>query len=239
MPSTQRFVAYYRVSTTGQARSGLGLEDQRGKLQTFLARGGGELVAEFTEHESAWRSARQTLAKRPMLRDAIALCREAHATLLVATIHRLSRSFAFIAALMESDVEFAAVDMPGVDRFMLHIHAALAEQESRMISERKRAATGAAKRRGDILSQHLKPFRDEQHREAQRQAETLRPLVNEIRREHGSKRMTMLRELAARGIPTVNGGPWTYSAVRNLLFRLDGDPPDWWHVRGRWRPRAS
>jgi DNA invertase Pin-like site-specific DNA recombinase len=112
MSVPQRYVAYYRVSTKRQARSRLGLEDQRRKIHAFLKRGGSELLAEYTEHESAYRPARKTLATRPMLRDAIALCRETQATLLVATLHRLSRSFAFIASLMESDVRFLSVDMP-------------------------------------------------------------------------------------------------------------------------------
>src|SRR5262245_21305912 len=104
-PSMRRFVAYYRVSTARQGRSGLGLEAQKAAVLAFI-NDNAELVAEFTEVESAKHADREELKK------AIAACKKHKAKLVIAKLDRLSRNLAFIATLMESGVEFVAVDMP-------------------------------------------------------------------------------------------------------------------------------
>ncbi len=121
------FVGYFRVSTDRQGRSGLGLEAQREAVTRFI-HGRGALLAEYTEIESGKKN------DRPALADALALCRQQKATLLIARLDRLARSVAFISNLMESGAEFVAVDMPEANRLTMHILAAVAEHEREAIS---------------------------------------------------------------------------------------------------------
>lgn len=136
-----KFVTYLRVSTERQGQSGLGLEAQRAAVAAHVL-GRGEVVAEFVEVESGKR------ADRPELARALAEAKRAGAVLLIAKLDRLARNVAFIANLLESGVEVTAADMPEANRFVLHIMAAVAEQEGRAISERTKAALAAAKARG-------------------------------------------------------------------------------------------
>ena len=137
-----RFVAYYRVSTAQQGRSGLGLEAQREAVRSFLNGGSWSLAAEVTEVESGKRN------DRPELDRALGLCRLYGATLVVAKLDRLARNVAFISKLMESGVDFVAADFPQANRLTVHILAAVAEHEAAMISQRTKAALAAAKARG-------------------------------------------------------------------------------------------
>ena len=140
-----KFIAYYRVSTDRQGRSGLGLDAQREAVHNFLAQRPHSLLAEKVEIESGRNAARPTLA------DALALCRVHCATLIIAKLDRLARSVAFVSNLMESRVDFVAADFPEANRLTIHILSAVAEHEARMISERTKAALKAAKERGVVL----------------------------------------------------------------------------------------
>jgi DNA invertase Pin-like site-specific DNA recombinase len=142
MKHTGRFVAYYRVSTARQGKSGLGLEAQQQAVREHLNGGRWTLVGEFVEVESGKR------ADRPKLAEAIKACRLRGAKLVIAKLDRLARNVAFISNLMESGVEFEAVDFPQANRLTIHIMAAMAEHEAKMISDRTKAALAAAKRRG-------------------------------------------------------------------------------------------
>src|SRR3954462_14887614 len=137
-----RFVAYYRVSTDKQGKSGLGLEAQREAVQSYLNGGSWTLAAAVTEVESGKRN------DRPELDRALGLCRLYGATLVVAKLDRLARNVAFISKLMESGVDFVALDLPQANRLTVHILAAVAEHEAAMISQRTKAALAAAKARG-------------------------------------------------------------------------------------------
>src|SRR5215218_5506994 len=117
--SARRFVAYYRVSTDRQGKSGLGLEAQRKAVLDYLNGGAWELVGEFTEVESGKRS------DRPELERALEACRRQKAKLVIAKLDRLSRNLAFIATLMEAGVEFVAVDNPHANKLTVHILAAV------------------------------------------------------------------------------------------------------------------
>jgi DNA invertase Pin-like site-specific DNA recombinase len=141
---TPKFIAYYRVSTDRQGRSGLGLEAQRQAVCDFLA-GRGELTQSFTEIESRRKN------DRPQLAAALDACRRHKAILVIAKLDRLARNVYFISGLMESGVEFVAVDMPQANRLTIHILAAVAEHEREMISQRTKAALQAAMRRGVAL----------------------------------------------------------------------------------------
>src|SRR5215211_4488528 len=137
-----KFVAYYRVSTAKQGRSGLGLEAQQEAVRSYLNGGSWQLVDEVVEVESGKRN------DRPKLAEALRLCRLHGATLIIAKLDRRARNVAFISNLMESGVEFTAVDFPQANRLTVHILAAVAEHEAAMISQRTKAALGAAKARG-------------------------------------------------------------------------------------------
>jgi DNA invertase Pin-like site-specific DNA recombinase len=137
-----KFVAYYRVSTARQGRSGLGLEAQQSAVREHLNGGRWKLIAEITEIETGKR------VDRPKLAEALKLCRVHGGTLIIAKLDRLARNVAFISTLMESGVDFEAVDFPQANRLTIHIMAAVAEHEAKAISERTKAALAAAKRRG-------------------------------------------------------------------------------------------
>src|SRR5258705_11517728 len=140
-------IAYYRVSTAGQGRSGLGLEAQRRATQAFAKAEGLEIVAEYTEVETGKGS--DALDRRPLLKAALKHARRSKASVCVAKLDRLSRDVAFIAGLMAQKVPFIVCALGrNVDPFTLHIYAALAEQERRMISQRTSAGLQAAKARG-------------------------------------------------------------------------------------------
>jgi len=146
----QKFVAYFRVSTDRQGRSGLGLEAQKAAVRDYV-NGHGELVAEYIEIETGKRK------DRPTLSQALAHARRIGATLVIAKLDRLARNVAFTATLMESGANFVACDIPEANRLTIHILAAVAEDEARRISERTKAALAAYKARGGKLgSQHPK-----------------------------------------------------------------------------------
>jgi DNA invertase Pin-like site-specific DNA recombinase len=208
------FVGYFRVSTDRQGRSGLGLDAQREAVTRFI-QGRGLMLAEFTEIESGRRN------DRPALADALALCRKRKATLLIARLDRLARNVAFIANLMDSGVEFVAVDMPEANRLTMHILAAVAEHEREAISSRTKAALQAAKARGVKLGNpraaDAAPLAHKAHREkAERFRDTVSPLIVQLRQQ-GMSLANIAAELNARNIATAQGRSWHPSTIRNVL----------------------
>lgn len=148
MSKSKKVVAYLRVSTARQGRSGLGLEGQRSAVEAYVAQTSANIVREFVEVESGRHD------ERPRLAEALAFARRAKATLLVAKLDRLSRSVKFIATVLDSGVEFAAADVPDANRLLLHVLSAVAEAEAKAISDRTKAALQAAKARGTLLGSH-------------------------------------------------------------------------------------
>jgi DNA invertase Pin-like site-specific DNA recombinase len=135
-------VAYYRVSTPRQGKSGLGLEAQRKAVATYAASQGLTVAYEFTEIETG------KGADALVFATALQRAKKLKAPIVVAKLDRLSRDVAFIATLMTKKVEFVAADDPTKSPFMLHIKAAVAQEERRMIAQRTREALAAAKERG-------------------------------------------------------------------------------------------
>lgn len=226
---SNQYVAYYRVSTDRQGQSGLGLEAQRRSVLEMLR--GEPLLAEFTEVETG--KGKNALQKRPELSRAIALCRQKKATLLIARLDRLARNVHFISGLMESGIEFRAVDLPSATKFTLHIYAALAEEEGRKISERTKAALQVAKARGKKLGApnpaQAAPLGGEAtHKKAQQYAQNVLPIIRELQRLGVTTLRDIAAALTARGISTFRGGQWHPTTVRNLLCAykppLDSQP---------------
>jgi DNA invertase Pin-like site-specific DNA recombinase len=208
----QGFVAYYRVSTDRQGQSGLGLDAQRSAVAGFV--GARDLLAEFTEVESGKRN------DRPQLAAALELCRRQRAMLVIAKLDRLARNVAFIANLMESGVEFTAVDMPSANRLTLHILAAVAEHEREMISIRTKNALAAYRARGG--KKLGRPDGDTRHMHEARSAKvaafraTMLPEVMRLIGQGMSQRR-IAAELNRRGLTTYAGRPWRVQHVSRLL----------------------
>lgn len=210
-----KFVCYYRVSTQRQGQSGLGLEAQHEAVRRYIGTNGGEIIAEFTETESGKR-----VANRPELLQALELCRKKKAMLAIAKLDRLARNVHFIAGLLETGVNFVAVDQPMKDRFMLHVQAAFAEEEARRISTRTKEALAAAKKRGVILGRTGTERAQRLKQEAILRAQALSPVIAEIR----ASGLTHVREirdaLNDRGVPSPGGGRWHLPTTHRTLKRL-------------------
>ena len=214
-----QYVSYLRVSTQRQGQSGLGIEAQRTAVDQFLRQSGGTLLQEFVEVESGSRRA------RPVLVQSIALCRKNAATLLIAKLDRLGRNVAFVSSLMESGVEFVAVDAPYANRLMIHILAAFAEHERTLISERTKAALAAAKARGVKLGTNGAKLAWHHRHEAEAFAATLRPYVNSARANGASTLDELAAALNSAGKTTRQGRPWQASTTSRLVRRLDATQP--------------
>jgi len=215
-----RFVAYYRVSTDKQGRSGLGLEAQREAVANYLDGGPWTLAGEFTEIESGKRS------DRPELEKALAACKRQKAKLIIAKLDRLGRNLAFIATLMESGVEFVAVDNPHANKLTVHILAAVAQHEREMISERTKAALAAAKRRGTRLgnpnlSKAAKRDVAVLKANARQFAANIRPIIEEIMRAGATSHNAIAAELNKRNVKTARGGTWTHVQVGAILHPFE------------------
>jgi DNA invertase Pin-like site-specific DNA recombinase len=221
-----RFVAYYRVSTDKQKRSGLGLEAQRETVRGFLNGGQWELVGEFTETESG-RS-----ADRPELAKALARCRVMKATLIVANVSRLTRSVAFLSRLLEAGVDVRFCDLPQIEgptgRFMLQQMAAVAELEAGLIGDRTKKALAAAKANGVKLGNPRNLTNAETGRMNGRAARTkiatgraadLAPIIADLQASGATSLRQIATGLNARGIRTARGGTWSAVQVQRVLER--------------------
>lgn len=223
--ATGKFVSYHRVSTTRQGNSGLGLEAQKSAVEEYLNGGQWELVSEFVEIESGKNN------DRPELSKAISLCRIHNATLVVSKLDRLARNVAFISKLMESKVEFVAVDFPQANRLTIHVLAAVAEHEREAISKRTKEALAAAKRRGvklgkDNMTDKIAEMgraasievRSNKSRET---ANDLMPVINGIRESGTTTLLGIATQLNLMNIPTARGvcGKWKPTQVKRVIDR--------------------
>jgi DNA invertase Pin-like site-specific DNA recombinase len=222
-----RIVAYERVSTARQGRSGLGLEAQRRAIDDFAASRGADVLARFTEVESG------RVSDRPELARALHLARVTGATLVIARLDRLSRNAAFLLTLRDSGARFLACDMPEANDITVGVMALVAEAERDAISRRTREALAAAKARGVRLGnpngaaalrragEDGSALRAAVSANADRFAADLAPVVAALRAEGATTLRAIAAGLDASGVRTRRGGRWQVSNVRNLLRRLD------------------
>ena len=216
------FVAYYRVSTQQQGRSGLGLDAQRDSVAAYLRAIGGHLAGEFTEVETGKGS--DALDRRPQLRGALDQCRKLKATLLIAKLDRLARNVHFVSGLLEAQVNFIAADMPSADRTMIQIYSVMAEFEARQISSRTKAALAQAKARGVVLGSagatNLRRHVDRQRAASIAFCERLRGQFMSYG-ERGLTQRQIVADLNALEIRAPRGGPWRLAQVQRVLATLE------------------
>jgi len=210
---SENVFTYYRVSTNRQGESGLGLEAQRATAKSYITSQSAKLLGEFTEIESGRKS------NRPKLSEALAACQKYGATLVIAKLDRLARNVHFISGLLEANVRFVAVDMLNADRFMLHVYAAMAEEEARRISERTKAALQAAKHRGVKLGTACRQLADRHVRDADQFCLQLGPLVVEHQSEGLSIRK-IAEKLNSDEVLSFSGRSWHPTTVQRLSRRF-------------------
>ncbi|MDR3798428.1 MAG: recombinase family protein [Terracidiphilus sp.] len=224
-----KYVAYYRVSTDQQGKSGLGLEAQREIVSRYLNGGAWESVGEFTEIETGKR------ADRPQLARALARCRQQHATLIVAKLDRLSRNTRFLLQVVHDSGEAGVVfcDLPTipegpVGKFIVTQMASVAELEAGLISQRTKAALKAAKARGTKLGgRRVSAARFAEIGAAARQAHVERvrrarveimPAIEKLQASGARSLRQFAAGLNAAEVPTPRGrGEWSAVQAQRLL----------------------
>ena len=222
-------IAYIRVSTQKQGRSGLGIEAQRGSIARFTEAEGYTIVDEIVEVETG--KGADALDRRPHLAAALNAAKRAKCPVIVAKLDRLSRDVAFISGLMAQRVPFIVAELGAdADPFMLHLYAALAEKERSLISQRTRAALAAKKVAGARLGNPTNLTEASllgavaNAAQADRHAANIAPIVRQIQAAGGKTLREIADALNARGIRTARGGSWYASTVRNLLARPGAVP---------------
>jgi DNA invertase Pin-like site-specific DNA recombinase len=212
-------VAYIRVSTARQGRSGLGLEAQQAAIARFCEAEGFEIAREHVEVETG--KGADALERRPELAAALAEAKRRKCPVLVAKLDRLSRDVAFVAGLMAQRVPFIVAELgPDADPFMLHIYAALAEKERRLISARTKAALQAAKGRAKRLGRNgAERLAPAYKTDAVERARSLAPVIADVRASGASSLRQIAASLNQRAIPTARGGAWSAVQVKRVLER--------------------
>jgi DNA invertase Pin-like site-specific DNA recombinase len=221
---SQCAIAYYRVSTRRQGRSGLGIEAQRARVEYFARTEGFQLIGEHVDIETGKGS--DALERRPDLAQALAAARLARCPVIVSKLDRLSRDVAFISGLMASGVPFIVAELGAdADPFMLHLYAAFAEKERLLTSERTKAALAARKAQGARLGNRKSPStaaakgRAASLGQADRFAGEVVPIIRAIQRAGITSLRGIATALEARGVRTARGGRWQVSNVRNVIKR--------------------
>jgi len=219
-------VAYVRVSTAQQCKSGLGLEAQRDAIERFATANGFKIVETYTEVETG--KGADALERRPQLAAALKTARKVKGPIIVAKLDRLSRDVHFISGLMTHKVPFVVAELGAdADPFMLHLYAAFAERERRLISERTKAALAAKKAQGAQLGNrtNLAEVGARGHatmtRQADRFASNVRPIIESVRAAGATTLQEIADALNARGVKTARGGRWHPMTVRAILQRTE------------------
>lgn len=220
-----KYIGYCRVSTEKQGKSGLGLEAQESAIRDYIQACSGELVKLYVEVESGKKD------DRPILASAINHSQLIGARLVIHKLDRLSRDLGFITTLQKNSVDFAIVDLPGADKFTIHIFGALAEKERSLISERTRTALQQAKERGvrlgnakgegftrEIQRQGALAASRSRTEKADSFANKVKPFIERLRGE-GKGLRQIAGVLNAEGILTARGKQWTPTAVKNAMNR--------------------
>jgi DNA invertase Pin-like site-specific DNA recombinase len=214
---TGNAVAYIRVSTGRQAKSGLGLEAQIEAVRAFAKAEGYKIAGTFEEHESG--KGADALDRRPQLAAAIKAAKKAAGPVIVSKLDRLSRDVHFISGLMAHKVPFIVTELGSdVDPFVLHLFAALAQKERSLISARTKEGLRAAKARGRKLGGWTAGS-EASKRAADELGARMKPILMEL--SHLPSARQIAAELNWRGIKSATGGQWSSKTVVRLRERLN------------------
>lgn len=221
----EQAIAYLRVSTERQGRSGLGLEAQREMINAFASREGMGIVREFVEVETG--KGADALDRRPELAAALALARKEKCPVIVAKLDRLSRDVHFISGLMTQRIPFIVAELGAdADSFMLHLYAALAEKERKLISERTKAALAAKKAQGVKLGNrtNLAEARAKAVASTKASADAFAlnvlPVIEQVKAQGVTSYNGIAQALNVRGVRTARGGTWQAATVRKIILRV-------------------
>jgi DNA invertase Pin-like site-specific DNA recombinase len=213
-------VAYVRVSTTGQAKSGLGLAAQVAAIKAFAQSEGYKIAGTFEEHESG--KGADALDRRPKLAAAIKAAKKAGAPIIVSKLDRLSRDVHFISGLMAHKVPFIVAELGrDVDPFVLHLFAALAQKERALISAKTKEGLKVARDERGAKLGGWTAGSEASKRQADELAERMRPTLVEL--AHLPSARQIAAELNRRGIKSATGGEWSSKTVGRLQQRLGLD----------------
>lgn len=217
-------IAYVRVSTQAQGKSGLGLDAQRETINRFAEAEGFIVTGWFQEVETG--KGADALDRRPVLSEALQVARKTKAPVIVAKLDRLSRDVAFIAGLMAQRVPFMVAELGAeADPFMLHLYAALAEKERSLISKRTREALQAKKKAGAVLGNRTNLAQAQVMGAAQNAAAAdafaanVLPVVQQLQNQGVSTFRALAEALNQRGVKTARGGGWAAMTVKRLIDR--------------------
>ena len=209
-----RAISYIRVSTKKQGQSGLGLEAQRELIGRFLDAQDGYLVEEYLDIASGSKD------DRAVLKSAISHAKRINATLVIAKLDRMSRNVTFIASLMDSGINFKIAEMPEATTFQLHIHAALAQEERRLIRERTKASLVAAKARGVQLGKNGKKLAYFNKMGALKFADKFNEIIVTMRDIENLSFSQISRYLNDTKWTSREGKKWHPNTVRRIYLRL-------------------
>ena len=210
-----KIVTYYRVSDKNKQGDNYSLDAQKFELHRYAQTIEAEVISEYQEMESGRRK------NRPQLNKALKLAKKTKSTLVVVRLDRLARSVSFISTLIESKVDFKALDLPMADKFTLHIFSALAEKTSEDISIRTKMGMAEAKRQGKVFGENAKVLAQAYKKAADEYAQAIGDTVESV--IASSRKLTyqkLANKLNAMGIEGRNGGKYYASSARLLVKRL-------------------
>jgi DNA invertase Pin-like site-specific DNA recombinase len=206
-----KYEAYYRVSTSRQGDSGLGLSAQKKDVENHIKYSNGEMIGEYVEVESGRR------VKRPQLEAALAMCKKQNSVLIIAKLDRLARNVAFVSNLMVSGVQFVAVDNPHATKLTIHILSAVAEFEAELISQRTKASLARSTKE---LGKHGKVLAKQRKREAKEFAMGVFDQIKEIQNEGITTYSGIAKRLNELEVDAPNGGAWYPTSVKRTIQRV-------------------
>lgn len=214
-----RFIAYRRVSTIEQGKSGLGLEAQAAAIARVVAERGGKLLEDFEEVETG--KGADALDRRPVLARALKAAKARKATLVVSRLDRLSRNLHFVSGLIDQAVDLLVADMPQADKRMLQVFAMVGEWERDAIASRISSALQAKKDRGEVVGNvaNLKPLNTARATAAAEFAAKLHPTLRAFQAQ-GMTQRAMVEALNSAGTLTPQGGQWSLIQLQRVLGRL-------------------
>lgn len=221
-------IGYLRVSTKDQGQKGNGIDAQREAIERFAAAEDARIVEWFEEHESG-KGYRDALDRRPELAKALKAAKRQRCPVMVSKLDRLSRDVAFISGLMAERVPFIVAELGlDADPFVLHLYAALAEKERRMISIRTRDALRTVKARMEAegrrlgnptnLAEAQRLGAEANRQQADEYAQRVLPTI-QVLQKRGLSLRQLVQELNDRKVPTARGGGWHVTTLRKVLAR--------------------